>query len=413
MGADVLEKVDERWASPRRELGPCLMWREGEPVIRSAGCVYGRIYDPAIKRSDAAHLVVWRRCFPDKPIPKGLTVDHLCYMTLCQRPDHLEGPVTRGDNTRRRHQRPAAEYAKHINSGAAPAAAGSFAIALFAGIDRPALEQRTVSLDELRQLLSRFEMLADKRRGRCWSPTRYADGATSRGNAGVLEVSALVFDLDRVPPNPERLADCCWLGHTTWSHTPSAPRWRVVIPLARPVPAKQWADAWRRARAALCPEADPSCKDASRAYWLPSHSGGVTSRTAWHDAPLLDPGALPALPPEQVRPELRRAPSARLQRPSRDSDRRRGEAYMTRVIAGFERTPPGGRNAALNGAAWTLGRWVAAGALEQLAVEDALYAAAARNGLVGDDGDRQCWATIRSGLSAGLQEPIDLEAGRA
>jgi hypothetical protein len=65
------------------------------------------------------------------------------------------------------------------------------------------------------------------------------------------------------------------------------------------------------------------------------------------------------------------------------------------------------RNAALNHAAWTLGRWVAAGALEQAEVEDALYAAAERNGLVADDGPRQCWATIRSGLAAGLQQPID------
>jgi hypothetical protein len=33
---------------------------------------------------------------------------------------------------------------------------------------------------------------------------------------------------------------------------------------------------------------------------------------------------------------------------------------------------------------------VAAGALEQSQVEDALYAAALANGLVGDDGQRQC-----------------------
>ena len=84
---------------------------------------------------------------------------------------------------------------------------------------------------------------------------------------------------------------------------------------------------------------------------------------------------------------------------------------MSSVIAGLEGTSPGGRNAALNRAAWTLGRWVAAGALEQGAVEDELYAAGARNGLVADDGERQCWATIRSGLSAGLQEPIGLTAG--
>ena len=66
----------------------------------------------------------------------------------------------------------------------------------------------------------------------------------------------------------------------------------------------------------------------------------------------------------------------------------------------------------LNRAAWTLGRWIVAGALEQLVVEDALYAAASRNGLIGDDGDRQCWATIRSGLGAGLQEPIELDTDR-
>src|SRR5437764_13849696 len=72
--------------------------------------------------------------------------------------------------------------------------------------------------------------------------------------------------------------------------------------------------------------------------------------------------------------------------------------------------PDSGRNAALNGAAWTLGHWVAAGALDQAAVEDALYAAAGQNGLMADDGPRQCWATIRSGLSKGLLQPEDLDA---
>jgi hypothetical protein len=71
------------------------------------------------------------------------------------------------------------------------------------------------------------------------------------------------------------------------------------------------------------------------------------------------------------------------------------------VIDNLETERPGGRNAAPNRAAWTLGRWIAAGALEQGDVEDELYAAAEVSGLVADDGNRQCWATIRSGLSAG------------
>src|SRR5260221_9100982 len=174
---------------------------------------------------------------------------------------------------------------------------------------------------------------------------------TARGNAGVLEVSALVFDLDPVPPDFARLAGICWLDHTTWSHRPEAPRWRVVIPLARPVPAQAWADVWRRARAALCPEADPVCKDPSRAYWLPSRPTGVVPDASYHPGPLLDPATLPELPAE-ARAELRRAPSAKTLREARTADRRRGEAYMDSVIGGLEGTPPGGRNAALNRAAW-------------------------------------------------------------
>ena len=90
-------------------------------------------------------------------------------------------------------------------------------------------------------------------------------------------------------------------------------------------------------------------------------------------------------------------------------DDRRSRAYMQKVVDNLASAAPGRRNAALNGAAWTLGRWVAAGALEQADVEDVLYAAAERNGLVADDGERQTWATIRSGLSKGLLEPKDLE----
>ena len=41
-----------------------------------------------------------------------------------------------------------------------------------------------------------------------------------------------------------------------------------------------------------------------------------------------------------------------------------------------------------------------------------LHAPAERNGLVADDGQRQFWATIRSGLGAGLQQPVDLDADR-
>ena len=47
---------------------------------------------------------------------------------------------------------------------------------------------------------------------------------------------------------------------------------------------------------------------------------------------------------------------------------------MEKVIASPEGVPPGGRNDALNHGAWTLGRWIVAGAFELADVEDALCA---------------------------------------
>jgi hypothetical protein len=130
------------------------------------------------------------------------------------------------------------------------------------------------------------------------------------------------------------------------------------------------------------------------------------------EGPLLDPATLPELPPEPKRSELRLLPSSAVPRDPTERERRRAADYLRTVIEKLARQQEPGRNNALNHAAWTLGHWVAAGALDQAAVEDALYGAAEQNGLVRDpkDGPRKTWATIRSGLSAGLQQPIDLDA---
>ena len=98
IGADILAKVDRRWSKRHHELGPCLVWHEGEPVIKAAGGVYARF------ELQPAHRVVWERCH-GPIVPKSLTVDHLCEVTLCQRPDHLR-LLTRSANMRRRQAKP-------------------------------------------------------------------------------------------------------------------------------------------------------------------------------------------------------------------------------------------------------------------------------------------------------------------
>ena len=96
---------------------------------------------------------------------------------------------------------------------------------------------------------------------------------------------------------------------------------------------------------------------------------------------------LPELPPEPTRPGLPLLPVTATPREPTQRERRGAVTYMRKVIAGLETTPAGGRNAALNHAAWTLGHWVAAGALDQREVEDPLYAAAEQHGLVAEDGE--------------------------
>jgi hypothetical protein len=101
MGADILAKVERRWPRRFHQLGPCLVWTG--PTLSNEG-VYGWMYDAAIGRMDVAHRVVWRRVFgviPKGPNGKTLEVDHVCKVTLCQRPDHLR-LLTKGDNVRRR-----------------------------------------------------------------------------------------------------------------------------------------------------------------------------------------------------------------------------------------------------------------------------------------------------------------------
>lgn len=48
------------------------------------------------------------------PIPAGLTLDHLCFVTNCVNPEHLE-PVTNGENVRR-----AVERRRHDRLGRQP-----------------------------------------------------------------------------------------------------------------------------------------------------------------------------------------------------------------------------------------------------------------------------------------------------
>ena len=82
-----------------------------------------------------------------------------------------------------------------------------------------------------------------------------------------------------------------------------------------------------------------------------------------------------------------------------------GEAALDYECVALAATAPGGRNHALNRAAFALFQLVAGGELAHEHVFDRLVDACHRNGLVKDDGLRSVVNTIRSGRRAGLQYP--------
>jgi hypothetical protein len=82
-----------------------------------------------------------------------------------------------------------------------------------------------------------------------------------------------------------------------------------------------------------------------------------------------------------------------------------GRAVLLREADRVGAARAGQRNSQLNSAAFRCGQLVAAGHLSQVAIMEMLMDAAAECGLLRDDGETGCRATIRSGLSAGAARP--------
>lgn len=98
----------------------------------------------------------------------------------------------------------------------------------------------------------------------------------TRANNHVASISALVFDIDHAQGRSfeeitNLIPPVAGIIHTTHSHQKHDPRYRVLLPLATPVPASRFIEL-RTNFLFFNPElaqiADPACSDISRAYFL-------------------------------------------------------------------------------------------------------------------------------------------------
>jgi hypothetical protein len=154
-----------------------------------------------------------------------------------------------------------------------------------------------------------------KRDLRIWSPVLYREGWPERGSEGVTHVSCLVLDYDQSIRVPDAIAPFeghFLLWHSTWSHSPSHPKLRVVLPLAAAVPAADWEKVWGWAYEKSAGDIDRSMSGTATTYALPATWAADAPREAGSlPGPLLDPRSLGVaietplrLPPRHLVPSV-------------------------------------------------------------------------------------------------------------
>jgi hypothetical protein len=286
------------------------------------------------------------------------------------------------------------------------------------------------------------------------------DDVCGRKKAYVKKLFALVFDFDEGVDlekakhlgTGERADGTPWqlfsFGHTSFSHTPEAPKARVVFPLLRPVGASQWGALWAAGERwaisnGLTP--DDKTKDSGRFYFDPCfHTDRKNQYESWINwgmideeggpylapegselspkagYPLLDPAWLldrhgpPAIPvsQRQAAPSYapaRNRPGVRGQWSAADSAKRLAESWLQARSTKVRSQPKGHRSNYAYGAGRFLGNTVYMGILDDTSINwwmNELTQSAMVTGL----SEREARRQVQSGFDDGVKEPsMELE----
>ena len=165
--------------------------------------------------------------------------------------------------------------------------------------------------DDLSELLAYFYRMptGDKLRSRCWSPAKFSG---SRAASNVETVSSLVFDFDdgtTIETVQDSFRGLAHIGHTSWSHTEDHHKFRVVLPLSKPIPGKMWRQVyrwalktWEKLKDSGVGSPDRQCSDPSRLYLVPVYRP-ERPRYSWRYVPDnwdQQKGGLLEIPPEAL-----------------------------------------------------------------------------------------------------------------
>lgn len=176
----------------------------------------------------------------------------------------------------------------------------SLTVGFVAGKTKPEVTEATLTWEELTAVLTGHEERRLKD-GPGIVPAAFHEGHRYREADNVREMTLFVFDMDDGTPWEEvrpNLAGLAYVAYSSFSHSTEHPKYRVAVPLSRPVPAAEWADTWRRLVSHLSDDrADLKCKNLDRLYYLPACPVGAEPWFEVGEGEWLDASEAPSVTP--------------------------------------------------------------------------------------------------------------------
>jgi len=150
---------------------------------------------------------------------------------------------------------------------------------IFASVRSPTPERAAkLTPEQIARSLGRVRECGKKSDALLVTFNQYRPGATSRATSNIESAHAIVGDIDHgfdaavfeAGLSQLEQSGAQVLVYQTYSHTPEAPRWRVVVFLDEPVSPEDYTQCWAGLNDVLGGMLDGNAKDCARISYVPS-----------------------------------------------------------------------------------------------------------------------------------------------
>lgn len=260
-------------------------------------------------------------------------------------------------------------------------------------------------------LETQTDQIANKSEGEGWSPVIFSGDVRAKKNAE--RVHCLVLDYDKGTTSLEDAFDfwsfqafasfkktgftTACLVHTSYSHTSEHPKFRVVMPLSRPVDVKEFEVIWNHVKDLATKaghELDESCKDPSRFWFLPACKPGDKVDLRFYETG-------DAVDVRRILKECGYKARSKADGPASKTMASSALRSFERGLEEIRDALEGGRNIILNTVAFKAGTLVGGGRLDEEYARRELREAGLACGLGGAEVEN----VLHSALQAGKQHP--------